>query len=186
MENNTWTFQTTSFSELALAAPPCRALGAAQLRLGKLDKASANTLSFKGELSLAAGELAALDPIADGIRGVLSDSTGGSVDLKVLGGAYDSAARLGWKVNRAGTTWTYKNASKELIPVAGRMGITKAVVKKSSRTPGLVSIAVTGKNASYALAPPVTQQVVLEEQGACFEAAPACTYNRASTTLTCK
>ncbi len=85
----------------------------------------------------------------------------------------------GWKVNNAGTRWTY------IGPKEGGLGaITKVVLNdKSSKTPGRVTFSVTGKKGSYGAGVGVVASLVLPAAPACFEASfhevppahPSCT-----------
>ncbi|MEW6268883.1 MAG: S8 family serine peptidase, partial [Thermodesulfobacteriota bacterium] len=166
-----------------VAGGACDPVAGALLKLGKLDAPDANTLLLKGSVVLTPTELAAVDPAADGMRIVLSDGAGGLVDVVVPGGPYDRAVRKGWKVNATRSTWTYVDASG--------FGITRATVKKSAATPGLVKIQVTGKKASYAVSPPPVVEVTLGP-GVCVRASfpgptpPLCAYNASRTTLLCR
>lgn len=190
--HNTWTFQTSSFSEFAAASQACDPISGAQLKLTKLNKPGANGLSLKGKVSLSPSEESALNPLTDGLRLVLSDSTSGLVDMVVPGGAYDAVARKGWKVNGSATTWTFVDMTKPdaLVPTP-RTGISKVVVKRSTSTPGSVTVQVTGKNAAYDLTSPPVVDVVLNKD-VCFRASfpgpglPLCYYNGSQTTLVCR
>jgi hypothetical protein len=161
------------------ACDPCTgpvAVAKPSLKLGKLDTPPGDdTLTLKGELG-AAG-----DPIANGVRILIDDGAGRVLDARIPGGAFDRDTKVGWKVNQAGTAWTYQNPTSVL-------GITKVTLKGSVRTPGLLKVAVVGKAGSYPVAPgnlPLRYTIVLDPQ--CGEASFAgCVVNRSGKTLTCK
>jgi hypothetical protein len=169
-------------SGVGTAAAPCETVTGLQLKLGRLNDPGANTLSLKGSLSLTPAELAALDPLANSVRIVLTDGGNGLVDVVVPAGPWDPVVRKGWKVNATGNNYTFIDGSG--------FGITKMTVKKSTSIPGLVKVQATGKNASYEVASPPTVDVTLG--GACFRATfpgprpPACFYNGTGTTLLCR
>lgn len=180
---NRWTFQVSSFSELTLGVLPCADLVKARLTLSKLQKPGENTLSLKGDVQMSASDLSHLDPLVDGVRISLGGAAGAAVELAVPGGAYDNLGRSGWKVNRARTSWTYTDARRS--PPSPWSGVTKVVVKRSTRVPGLVSIGVKGTKGSYPTVLPLTVEVGLFP-GACFDATPTCIPNREGTALTCR
>ena len=117
----------------------------------------------------------ALDPIANGVRFLLVDSTGAfPVDVTIPAGAYDPVEREGWRVNGSGTTFLYKNAGN---PVPLINGINKILVKTYASTPGKVKINVKAKNGSYPIDVgnlPLTGTIVLAPpfaaSGQCGEA----------------
>lgn len=166
----------------------CEAVSGWQLKLARLDKPGANTLSLKGSIYLTPAEQAVFDPSADGMQIVLADADGGRVAAVLPGGTYDPVVKRGWKVSASGNTSTYIDASE--LPGPGS-GITKLSVKRSPTTPGIVKIQATGKNGSYALAPPPVVDLLLAG-GTCFEASfpgptrPSCLYNGSRTTLICR
>lgn len=180
---NRWTFQVSSFSELTLGLLPCADLVRARLTLGELQKPGESTLSLKGDVQMSASDLSRLDPLVDGLRISVGGTAGAAVELAVPGGAYDKIGRSGWKVNRARTSWTYTDARR--TPPSPWSGVTKVVVKRSTRVQGLVSIGVKGKKGSFPTVLPLTAEVGLVP-GACFDATPTCIPNRAGTALTCR
>ncbi len=137
----------------------------------------------------------AIDPLNNGFRIALVDEDevaaptlwSGSVE----GGAYDKATKTGWKVNKAGTTWTFKGRDRE-------DGIIKVVVKTLYRKePGLVKVKVVAKNAAVAgVDGPVQGEISLHPAGFChrcaqtaFSVPPAaefCVANGAGTGLICR
>ncbi len=47
-----------------------------------------------------------IDPVANGMRFLIVDSTGATaVDITIPGGAYNTATKVGWKPNGSGTSW---------------------------------------------------------------------------------
>jgi hypothetical protein len=117
------------------------------------------------------------------------------VDTTIAGGAYDSGTRTGWRVNGAGTSWTWKG------PGTATQGIIKVGVKRIQSIPGGIKFKVSGRNGTYTVtAPelPVTGILVLDPPaatgGQCVEARfpatppakPSCTLQSGGATLKCK
>ena len=104
-------------------------------------------------------------------------------------GGLDKTTKTGWKVNGAGTAWTFSSKT----PV-GVLGITKVSIKSVSKTPGLLNIAVTGKNGSLPVVGadlPLTATVTLDPVGQCGQATftgadQSCALNRKQSKVTCK
>jgi hypothetical protein len=151
-------------------------------------------LKFSGAITVPATP--AIDPLTNGIRVILADASGALVvDATLPGGLYDPFTRAGWKVNGTNTTYTYRNAGV-VAPLV--QGISKVVVKKSTRTPGAVQFSVTGKDGSYGFVPaelPLVGTLVLDPPYAatnqCGEAlfpgpSPSCTYLGTSGVLKCR
>jgi hypothetical protein len=101
-----------------------------------------------------------LDPITRGLRIIMSDSLDGEViDVRLPGGAYSSTVKAGWKGGATG--WNYANGG-QVLPLL--QGITKVSLRGRASQPGVYSVAITGKNGSYAIQPgglPVTVTVVM-------------------------
>ena len=189
-DSNTWTFQTNSFSEFALASRDCSSLSKVQLKLSKLDRPGGNSLSFRGEATLNESDLAHFDPVRDGVRLVLANASG-TLELSLGAGTYDASAKKGWKTSGSGSSWMYVDSSKS-NPLAGvsSLGSLKVVIKRSAKVPGGLRLQVTGKKGSYDLQSP-TSVSVLMGQGACARAdlvslSPGCLYNSSQTTLVCR
>ena len=116
-------------------------------------------------------------------------ATGGVTETAVPSGALDKTAKTGWKVNGAGTAWTFSSKT----PV-GALGITKVSIKSASKTPGLLKIAVTGKNGSVPVVSadlPLKATVTLDPVGQCGRATftgadQSCALNRKQSKVTCK
>jgi hypothetical protein len=105
-------------------------------------------VTFKG-FFLSMPTSPTIDPVANGLRFLITDSTGATpVDATLPGGAYDPVSKAGWKVNGAGTAWTYKNTGK-IVPLVD--GIQKAQLKTIPSTPGKYKFSVKGKNGTYAI-----------------------------------
>jgi hypothetical protein len=164
-----------------------------KLSIGKLNTPPGDdTLTFSGQLPLPSPLSPPLNPLSVGVRVLASGATGtefeGTVfDVTIPGGAFAKPSGKGWKVNKAGTTWTYLD--KTPAPVGG---IYKAVIHdKSNVTPGLVKFSVKGKAGHYAVAPtdlPVTARMILGSAGGqCGHTSFAtCAFNRSGSTLKCK
>jgi hypothetical protein len=107
-------------------------------------------LKFKGSITIPPqGGDPSLDPVAEGARALIVDSTGATVlDVTIPPGAYNIANKAGWKVNGSATSFTYIN-SGTIIPLP--QGIKKFGLKRSTKVTGLIKFTVTGKNGSYAV-----------------------------------
>ena len=138
-----------------------------------------------------------IDPVANGARFLITDSTGAiPVDITIPLGAYDAANKVGWKVNGSGTSWTYKNAGT-MVPLVN--GITSVQIKRLA-TPGQFKTKVKGKNGSYAVNTanlPLMATVVIDppfaSTGQCGEAGfgvppaqPSCLALSGGNTVKCK
>lgn len=120
-----------------------------------------DTLKYRGELTIPATP--PIDLAATGAR-VLLHGAGGApiVDATLPGGAYDAALGAGWKVNGAGTAWTYRNKGRAVPLVAG---IKKLVARGNPATPGRYKFSVSGARGDYPVVPaevPVEAELVLE------------------------
>ena len=168
----------------------------AQIQLAKLATPPGDDkLKITGSFTVPATP--AIDPLSNGgVRIIVTDSTGASViDASIPGGLYDALTRVGWTTNTSTTSYTYRNSGVAVPTIAG---IGKITLKKSSKTPGLVSFTVTGKNGSHAVNTanlPLSATVVLAPPFAannqCGELKftgpiPRCTYAATSGVLKCK
>jgi hypothetical protein len=158
-----------------------------KLKLGKqAAPVGDETLTFTGEMTIPSAP--PLDPVAHGAIVLVDDADGRVVvDVAIPGGTYDETTKTGWKANDAGTSWTYKNPT-------GVVGITKVKAKASTKTTGLVTFQVTGKNGAYdttGATLPLHAVFALGASGQCGLAtfpgpSPACALNGKGTTLVCK
>lgn len=120
------------------------------------------------------------DPIVDGVRFLVSDSSGAiPVDVTIPGGTYDPVTRVGWSIGSSGAAWTYRNASG-----SAPGGITKVQLRRLSSyrlNSGSefvkVRVVLKGRNANYPINPanlPLAATLVLDTPlavtGACREA----------------
>ncbi len=142
-------------SGIALAKP--------SLRL----RATPFSLSAKGQ-AVIPRPWTGVDPVANGIRLVVDAASGpGGLDVTLPGGA--AVSRVGWTLNRSGTTWTYRD------PAGTHGGITKAVVRDRSRkTDGLLLWSMTGKGVATVGLPDVSAvrtTVILGAQPECASVA---------------
>jgi len=110
-----------------------------------------------------------VDPVQNGIRIVVDAVSGaGGLDVALPAGAVVN--RVGWKVNSAGTRWTYTDAA------GTHGGITRATVTDASRSvDGLLKWSITGKIGSTTV-PNVSQVRTAVILGAPLECA-ALTWN---------
>jgi hypothetical protein len=130
-----------------------------------------------------------LDPVANGVRVAVARATSGVTETAVPSGALDTTTKTGWKVNSAGTAWTFSSR----MPL-GALGITKVSIKSASETPGLLKITVTGKHASIPVVAadlPLTATVTLDAAGQCGQAIftgadQSCALNGNQSKVTCK
>ncbi|MCW5893449.1 MAG: hypothetical protein KIT14_23285 [bacterium] len=142
-------------------------------------------LKFGGEMVIPT--IPAIDPVANGVHIVLGDALGTVADVAIPGGAFDPAAKAGWKANGTGTSFTFTSKT-------GVAGVTKVSVKAVPKTPGLLKLKVTGKKGSFPVTPaglPLVVTFVLAPDGQCGTAdfsgpAPICAFNGSGTTLKCK
>jgi cysteine-rich repeat protein len=142
-------------------------------------------VNFSGTLTFATPPT--LDPITNGARVVVTDADGPLIDAIVPAGAYNSATKTGWKVNKSGTTWTFSS------PTVVDDAINKVVLKPKGSQ---ITFIITGKKGAFAIPPltlPLQATLVLDPplamNGECGEAnltAAHCAFNAAQTTLICK
>jgi hypothetical protein len=184
------TISTTSTTTSTTLAP-CGPVTGAALTLSKiLPPPGDDGLAFKGTFTMIPSVATSLAPATNGIGIRLVDQGTVVLDALVPPGAFDRGTKIGWKVNKSVTRWTFVG------PKTGAVGgITKVVLTdKSTKTPGVVTFSVTGKAGNFAAGPHVGADLVLPASGACFEAAfpavppatPSCVLNKKKTTLKCK
>ena len=111
----------------------------------------------------------------------------------IIPGGLDPATGAGWKTNRAGTAWRYRNPQ-------GPSGIVRVRIRSRRRTPGWLKFVVTGRHGSYALSPtlmPLKGTMIIDAPlattGQCGEAlfpgpppAPHCAFNAPHSKLRCR
>jgi len=103
-------------------------------------------LSISGEFVLT-NLVPTINPIANGFTFDILRSSNDEVLVTrfIPPGASPGGTVPGWKVNGAGTTWSFKDRHNVL-----GLGVTKVVVKnRSNRTPGLFTVRVKGKDANF-------------------------------------
>jgi hypothetical protein len=106
--------------------------------------AGRQAVGFAGRFASVARP-AAIDPLAGGVRLVIVDRIGMPVvDASIAGGAYDRAARVGWRVNRSRTVWTYR-ATGPTLP----HGIARVRVEIGTRA---IAFVVKGRHGHYPFA----------------------------------
>jgi hypothetical protein len=144
-------------------------------------------MKFKGTIS-SFPTTPPIDPVANGIRLLITDETGGEVlDVLVPGGAFDAAARNGWMARGGGSVFIYRDRRPITVE-----GITKVVLKQTSA--GDLRFVIVGRDGTY-LAPQgdaVVASLILDPPvdtaGQCGDAvfsSGEC-ISRAGTRLTCK
>jgi parallel beta-helix repeat protein len=145
-----------------------------------------DALSFRGRITVPHPFDPALDPVGVGVGIVIADATGARlVDVRVPGGAYDRATRIGWRAAHSGRSWKYTNRSTD-----APAGITEVAIRDlSKREPGVLGVRVTGRRGSYPVEPanlPLRALFILDpptaETGQCGQAsfagpAASCTGN---------
>jgi hypothetical protein len=172
----------------------CISVAKPSVVIRKLDTPTGDDkLTFKGETTLPAPITPPLDPLASGLRLVLSDTAGSLIDLTLPGGAYSKPPGVGWKarIGRNLMTWTY--VDKRPNPPSG---IYRVIVRDHSpKVPGRVQFVAKGRRAPYSVASadlPLTGLIAFDPPGsqcgvAVFpgpDPAPLCTLR--SGALTCK
>lgn len=125
------------------------------------------TLLVQGEWTLTVTS-PPVDPIAYGVRLRVDDATGQPLFNRVIGrGEPIGQGFPGWKVNRSGTRWTYRDRRGE-----GSKGVRSVTVEDRSKTsPGLYRFKIRGKRNDFQVAPaalPLRITIVLggPDQGA--------------------
>jgi hypothetical protein len=127
------------------------------------------------------------------MRILVTDALGGPViDAFLPGGAYSSTAKAGWK--GSGLGWNYTNGGQNLPLI---QGITKVSLHGRVSQPGQFSVAITGKNGSFAVPDgglPLLITVIIDPPlattGRCaeigFRAPSRCVAVAGKGTVTCK
>ncbi len=145
--------------------------GAVRIRVnndaGLPQRRSDITLSAEFALAGAPGAFASLDPVADGVRIRIETVFGAAIAETTLpGGEFAGAGTAGWKLNGAGTRWSYLD-KRGLDPVPP---FFKLVLKDvSDDGPNRVKLQARGREGTYAASPdyiPVRAFVVLGDSAA--------------------
>lgn len=99
-----------------------------------------------------------IDPVAKGLRIVIRDAAGETIDLVIPPGAIDSATGRGWWAAGSGTAWNYRDRA------GTENGIMRALVRRRGAGSGELKIVVFGQNGLYPLplSPPVTAAIVID------------------------
>ncbi len=155
------------------------------------------TLTIRGEFAVTATS-PAVDPRAYGLQVRIDDSSGQPLWNRVIGRGEPLARGFpGWRVNRSGTRWTFRDRRGEASP-----GIRSVTVEDRSRiSPGLYRITLRGRASDFQVpvsALPLRVTVVLggPQQaglGQCATrafnppsgAAPTCRASGSGETVTC-
>ena len=174
----------------------------ARVRVRNLTTPGGNQrLTFKGLLTVPTTP--PIDPAAKGVRVMLEDADRvpacaahgpcGLVLDVIIPGGLDPTTGAGWKTNRAGTVWRYRNPQ-------GPSGIVRVRIRSRRRTPGWLKFVVIGRRGTYALSPaamPLKGTMIIDAPlattGQCGEAlfpgpapAPHCAFNELHSKLRCK
>jgi hypothetical protein len=106
-------------------------------------------ISISGEF-VVTNHIPPINPIANGFTFDILRSTNDEllVTRFVPPGASPGGTAPGWKVNGAGTKWTFKDRKNTL-----GLGVQRVSIKnRSNKTPGLYVVRVKGKNANFRVA----------------------------------
>ena len=99
-------------------------------------------LAVKAEVTVANP---IIDPVGNGLKLWLDDANAVVVaDVVLPPGAYDGGTRIGWRLNQAGTAWTFKHPT-------GVVGVTRASVRAVGGSPGTFRVKLRGRKAGYGL-----------------------------------
>lgn len=161
-----------------------------KLQVRGVDTAEADDrLKFSGSFTLAGTP--AIDPVAEGLRFVVSDTGGAQVDVTLAPGAYAGDPGLGWTGGNG--KWNYRDDAA--MPASG---IAKAKVKASSDgISTTVRFQVTGVDGSYPVSTerlPLSAALLLlpdDPESNCATASfpgpkPACSVPGSGTSIVCK
>ncbi len=142
--------------DICIAAGPANTMTNPLLMLNKLLPPSADEkLTLKGTFVIPSPFAPPLDPIANGVEVAVWNTSGTSAldpagisNIPVPPGAWNGT--IGWKVNGAGTKWTFVDTT--MPPTAN--GIFKVIVQdQSNKNPGQIKVIVKGKFGTYSAAP---------------------------------
>jgi|GEM_PF-1717079 len=139
---------------------------------GLATPAADDTIAFAGTWIGRTDTPITFDPVANGIEfSIVRDAAPGSPVFAVAlpPGAYDPALGAGWRANARGTVYTYQSD-------VGVGGITKAVIRRSRRTPTRLRAKIRGRQGAFPIDPadlPLRAIVTLDPSAAptlCVEA----------------
>jgi hypothetical protein len=193
---NTFTVLLSSFSELALVADqPCNPgpLADARLDLRRLKPPPTDDrLMFAGTFTLEPGTTLADVATKSGLGVMLGDDVHGAIaGARLAPGAYDAAAKRGWRKKSGGKVWRYRDAGAAPPGGIRHVVLTAKGVDATGRP--LVSIVVRGGGVDYvSTSTPQVTVTLAAGQGPCFTArfpgapGPACKPNPTGTALLCK
>jgi len=187
------------------ACEPCTNLAGvfmtdARVVIGRLNTPPGDDrLLFQGQMVVPYPYSPPLDPLANGLRVLVTDVTGAAVlDATIPGGAFDPTTAAGWTVDSGGTTWRYKNAAGTIL------GIRRVLLRDISNAVGntvrgRLRFVVMGRSGSYqtdASKMPLRGMVVLDPPtaatGECGEAVfpgppgGTCVFNSVGSMLRCR
>ena len=101
---------------------------AAKIRVSQVESNGIGKLSVDGSMQFSAPPPGAVvDPMANGIRLLMSSSNGSLFDVVIPGGDYNTGLAQGWKHHEGSPSWLFRSKS-------GVGGITKIKVKQSGET----------------------------------------------------
>jgi len=183
---------------------PCTNIGDASSFTAKSKLSSKNKgcrdcpdhkLALKGSFTLPPTRpFASLDPSSDGASVVISaGSTYTMADVLLPAGAFAGSGSAGWRINGAGTAWSFRD--KTATSKRGRFSLR--LRDAGAKLPGLVRIVIKAKDSAFPVSPgesPMTAVVTLGGlneaiDGACGEvvfSAERCRLDAAAKRLSCK
>jgi len=97
------------------------------------------TLRLRGEFIVVTSP--PIDPLANGLRVVVTDSAGGTVFDTTLPGGFDPVTGAGWVVR--GTRWRYASGDRAI----------KGRVKRRAAVPGQLLVSVSARRQTLSVAP---------------------------------
>jgi uncharacterized delta-60 repeat protein len=167
---NTWTLVALAhFSEFAIGTETCADVVAPiRLHLSHVGEAGKGTVAFTGQLPGSAAAL--LDPVANGLRFVVSDGGTAVVNALLPAGAYDATAGVGWKVAGNGLKWTWADESASPPDGVYKLGMKTKLIAPGQYKP--VKIKAKAKGRTLATPAAVGAEVRLPDSGSCFGIRP--------------
>ena len=164
---------------------PCtgtRVITIPHVSVTNLDKAGNESIRVSGETRLPFPINPPLDPLAHGVRFILSGTAGPILDTGIPA---VPGVLAQWKVSGSGRRWLYVRLPPGIVRFA--------LLDKSPTVPGLVRFVITGIHFPLALSPsvlPLRMLVVLDgtrtTSAQCAQATPTCTFNATVRRVACK